>query len=91
MYNILASGGGEGMNLSLFAEISLVIVTFLLVIVSAGLWYATAKLHNDEMKKMTDAMTHDNDNMKEIASEINREKHLRNVRRLSHRQRRRSI
>ncbi len=85
------ASGSEGLSLSLAAEIALIVVTFLLAIATIGLWYATAKLHNDEMKKMTDAMSHDNDNMKEIASEINdsnremiREKRRRNLRRLSH-------
>lgn len=80
--DFIAGGSSEGMNLSLFAEISLVVVTFLLVVVTAGLWIATAKLHKDELAKMTDAMSHDNDNMTMVARDAIREERRRNLRRL---------
>lgn len=67
MIELLASETAETFGLSQILELAVVISTFALVLVTAGLWYATAQVHKDEIHKMTDALSHDNDNMTDVA------------------------
>jgi hypothetical protein len=54
-------------SVSHILEFGVVLSTLALVLVTAGLWYATAQVHKDEINKMTDASSHANDNMTEVA------------------------
>lgn len=54
-------------SLSSILELGVIVSTLMLTIVSIGLWKATSDVHKDEINKMTDALSHDNDNMTEVA------------------------
>lgn len=48
-------------------ELGVVISTLMLVVVTVGLWKATAQVHHDEVMKMSGELSHANDNMTEVA------------------------
>jgi hypothetical protein len=52
---------------SLFTTSHILELAVVLTIATAGLWYSTAQVHKDEVIKMTDAATHANDNITQVA------------------------
>lgn len=89
MIELLASESASGFGVSQWLELGVVLSTLgavlstlALVFVTAGLWYATSLVHKDEINKMTDAASHANDNITEVAlAEI--DAHHHNVRRMA--------
>ena len=67
MFTIAAEHAESILSLSALLELGVILSTIGLTIVSLGLWKATADVHRDEINKMTDALSHDNDNMADVA------------------------
>jgi hypothetical protein len=51
----------------------------LLTFSTFGLWWSTARMNHLEKVKMTEALSHDNDNMTDVALTIERDRHAENL------------
>ncbi len=52
------------------------LVTILLTIGTFGLWFSTARMNHIEKMKATEALSHDNDNMTDVALAIEQDRHI---------------
>lgn len=91
MIELLASETvAESFGLSQILELAVVVSTLVLTLATIGLWYATAQVHKDEINKMTGALSHDNDNMTDVAMAEIAAHHNDRVRQLRQIQRRKT-